>query len=198
MADRPASGRNSGDRSLRVTLVTDEAVSAWFLREILPHESNLMLYLHQNWRNASEISDLRQEIYVRVFEAAKERLPDNPKSFLFVCARNHLIDRVRRDQIVPMETFADLDVLGFASDAPEPDHLLIKREDARRLNAAMEQLPPRTREAVTLAFFEGLTGKEVARRMGVGHRVASRFIARGAAILADILREPSRDRSTKS
>ena len=177
--------------------MTDDAVSTWFLREILPHESNLMLYLQHNWRNASEISDLRQEIYVRVFEAAKERLPDNARNFLFVCARNHLINRVRREQIVPMETFADLDVLGLASDAPEPERLLIKRDEARRLNAAMEKLPRRTREAVALAYFEGLSGKEIAKRMGVAQRVASRFIARGTVILADILRETSGDGSTK-
>ncbi len=198
MADGPASGRNSGDQSRQGTLVTEDAVSAWFLREILPHESNLMVYLQHNWRNASEIPDLRQEIYVRVFEAAKERFPDNPKNFLFVCARNYLINRVRREQIVPMETFADLDVLGLASDAPEPERLLIKREEARRLNAAMTRLPPRTREAIALAYFEGLTGKEIAKRMGVAPRVASRFIARGTAILADILRETPGSRSTKS
>jgi RNA polymerase sigma factor (sigma-70 family) len=198
MAERPASGRSFGGQNRQGTSVTDDAVSAWFIREILPFEANLMHYLQHNWRNASDIPDLRQEVYVRVFEAAQEHIPDNPKNFLFVCARNLLIDRVRREHVVPMETFADFDALGVAADAPEPDRLLIERENIRRLEAALEQLPPRTREAIALAYFEGLSRTEIARRMGVADRVASRFVARGIVILADILHSAPNDRSAKS
>jgi RNA polymerase sigma factor (sigma-70 family) len=187
MAERPASGRKFGGQNRQGTAVTDDAVSAWFIREIVPLEANLMHYLQHNWRNASDIPDLRQEVYARVLQAAQERIPDNPENFLFVCARNLLIDLVRREQVVPMETFADLDVLGIATDVPEADRLMIKREELRRLEAAMEQLPPRTREAIALAYFEGLSRTEIARRMGVTHQTASKFVAKGALILADIL-----------
>jgi RNA polymerase sigma factor (sigma-70 family) len=198
MAERPASGRNFGGQNRQGTVVTDDAVSAWFIREILPLEANLMHYLQHNWRNASDIPDLRQEVYVRVFEAAQARIPDNPENFLFVCARNLLINRVRREQVVPMETFADFDALGIAADAPEPDRLLIEREDIRRLETALEQLPPRTREAIALAYFEGLSRAEIARRMGITHQVASRFVAKGALVLANILHGAPAGRSRKS
>ena len=187
MAEKPASGRNFGGRNRQGTVVTDDAVSAWFVREILPLEANLMRYLQHNWRNPSDFPDLRQEVYVRVFEAAQERIPDNPENFLFVCARNLLINRMRREQVVPMETFGDFDALGIASDALEPDRQLIEREDIRRLEEALVHLPARTREAIALAYFEGLTRGEIAKRMGVTHRAASQFIARGTLILADIL-----------
>ncbi len=185
MAERPASGCEFGGR--QGTAVTDDAVSAWFIREILPLEAKLMNYLQHNWRNASDIPDLRQEVYIRIFEAARERIPDNPENFLFVCARNLLIDLVRREHVVPMETYADLDVLGTASDAPEPDLLVMEREELRRLEAAMEQLPARMHEAIALAYFEGLSRTEIAERMGVAQPTASRFIARGTIMLADIL-----------
>ncbi len=178
-------------------MVTDDAVSAWFLREILPLEANLMHYLQRNWRNASDIPDLRQEVYVRVFEAAQERIPDNPRNFLFVCARNLLINRVQHEHVVPMETFADLDSLGLASEAPQPDQVAIKRDDLRRLRAAIEKLPPRIREAITLTYFEGLTGPQIARRMGIAPRVASRFVARGTVILTDLLRGAPGEGRTK-
>jgi len=175
-----------------------DPVSAWFVREIVPLEANLMHYLQHNWRNASDIPDLRQEIYVRVLASARERIPDNAESFLFGCARNLLIDLVRREQVVPMETFADLDVLGLVSDLPEPDRLVIKQQELRRLQTAMEQLPPRTREAIRLAYFEGLSRTEIARRMGVSQPTASEFVAKGTVILADILYDTSDDRSAKS
>jgi RNA polymerase sigma-70 factor (ECF subfamily) len=211
MSDNPASGREVGghdrkglaclreaEASLRRRqAVSDDAVSVWFIREILPLEAILMHYLRQNWRNASDIADIRQEIYARVFAAAQEQIPDNPKRFLLTSARNLLINLVRREQVVPMETFADLDVLGTASDSPEPDRLLIEREDIRRLEAAIKHLPPRTREAIALAYFEGLSRKDIAKRMGITHQTASEFIANGALILGDILYDESSDRGGK-
>jgi RNA polymerase sigma factor (sigma-70 family) len=198
MSENPAGGRDVGDQTRKGLAVTDDAVSDWFIREILPYEAILMHYLQSNWRNASDIPDLRQEIYARLFEAARERIPDNPKRFLFVCARNLLIDLVRHKQVVPMETFADFEALGIAADAPEPDRQLIEREDFSRLEAAMEQLPPRTREAIALAYFEGLSATEIAKRMGVARPTAAKFIARGGLILADILYGASDGRSAKS
>jgi RNA polymerase sigma factor (sigma-70 family) len=187
MAERLATGRDVSGQNRQGTAVTNDAASAWFIREIVPLEANLMHYLQHNWRNASDIPDLRQEVYARVLQAARERIPDNPEHFLFVCARNLLINLVRREQIVPMETFADIDILGIASDAPEPDRLIIKREELRRLEVAMEQLPARTREAIALAYFEGLSRTQIAKRMGVTQPAASRFIAKGTLILGHIL-----------
>ena len=186
MVEKPASGRNIGGG----TVVTDDAVSLWFIREILPFEPNLMHYLQHNWRNASDLPDLRQEVYARVLEAAQERIPDNPKHFLLVCARNLLIDLMRREQVVPMDSFGDFDALGIAGGAPEADRQLIEREDIRRLEAALEQLPPRTREAIALAYFQGLNRTEIAKRMGITQQAASKLVAKGALILGRILYGP--------
>jgi RNA polymerase sigma-70 factor (ECF subfamily) len=96
-----------------------------------------------------------------------------------------------------MDTFADLDTLGIAAPALEPDRVLIEREDVQRLEAALERLPPRTREAIGLAYFEGLSATEIAKRMGVARPTASRFIAKGALILADIVYGTSVERRGK-
>ena len=178
--------------------MTDDVVSAWFLREILPLEAILMHYLRSNWRNASDIADLRQEVYTRVFESARERIPDNPKRFLLTCARNLLINLVRREQVVPMESFADFEKLGVASGELQPDRSVIEREELGRLEAALEKLPTRTREAIELAYFEGLSRKEIAERMGVTPSAASHFIAAGALILGDILYDAADNSGSKS
>jgi RNA polymerase sigma-70 factor (ECF subfamily) len=210
MSEIPAAGRGFGgqDRKVPACLreaeaslrrsqgVSDDAASAWFIREILPLEAILMHYLQSNWRNASDIPDLRQEVYARVFEAAREHVPDNPKRFLLTSARNLLIDLVRREQVVPMETFADLDTLGLVDDAPEPDRVVMKREELRQFRAALEKLPARTREAIELAYAEGLTAPDIAKRMGVARRTAAEFVTKGTIILADIF-GALRDRGEK-
>ena len=190
MSEIPAAGREIGGQDRKGAVMTDDAVSAWFLREIMPLEAILMQYLRHNWRNASDIPDLRQEVYARVFEAARERLPENPKRFLLTSARNLLIDLVRREQVVPMETFGDFEALDVATDAPEPDRAVIEREELQRLKAALERLPARTREAMTLACFEGLSRQEIAKRMGVTPSRVSHHLADGVFLLGDLLQDP--------
>ena len=175
-----------------------DAVSTWFSREILPLEAILMHYLRQNWRNASDIPDLRQEVYARVLQGAREHIPDNPKRFLLASARNLLINLVRRGHVVPMETFADFDAFDIADEAPEPDRVVIEKEELRRIALALTQLPPRTREAIELTYFEGLSRTEIAKRMGVTQPMASKFIANGTLILGDILYGAPSGRSMKS
>ncbi len=178
--------------------MADEDVSAWFLREILPLEASLMGYLRHNWRNESDIADLRQEVYARVLQAAQKGIPDNPRRFVLTCARNLLIDQVRSARVIPIEAVADLEELGVATDAPEPDRWVIARDELRRLKEVLVQLPPRTREAITLVCFESLTCKEVAERMGVTQATASEHLATAVQILTDILYGGPEGRSTKS
>lgn len=197
MSEFRASGRGNNGQNGMGLVVTDDAASAWFVREILPLEAILMHYLKSNWRNSSDIADLRQEIYTRVFKAARERIPDNPKQFLLTSARNLLINRIRREQVVPMETFGDLDAFAIAADVPDADRLVIEKEELRRVKEALSELPPRTREAIELAYFEGLSRTEIAKRMGVTQQVASKFIARGTLILGRILYGRSAGRGAK-
>jgi RNA polymerase sigma-70 factor (ECF subfamily) len=157
-----------------------------------------MHYLRHNWRNASDIPDLRQEVYARVFEAARENIPENAKRFLLASARNLLIDLVRREQVVPMDSFADFESLEIATDSPQPDRAVIEREELRRLKTALEQLPNRIREAVTLACFEGLSRPEIAKRMGISPSRVSHHLADGAFILGDLLHGAVIDRGSKS
>jgi len=161
-------------------------VKHWFVREVLPLEAMLMHFLHQNWRNKAEIEDLRQDVYAHVLEAAKTEIPDRPKAFLIATARNLLIDRVRHNQVVPIDAVNDLDELNIALDQPGPERSAIARDVLRRLQAAIDLLPPRAREAVLLRRIEGLSRREIAERMGVTENTVSDHITAGMRALADI------------
>src|SRR5271170_6179891 len=102
-------------RGFGVRMNTSE-LRAWFVREVVPLEPILMQYLQHNWRNQSDIVDLRQEVYMRVFEAARTSIPERTRQFVFATARNLLIDRVLHEQIVPIEAVADLEALEVAKD----------------------------------------------------------------------------------
>lgn len=163
------------------------ALEAWFIAEVLPLEAILMQYLRNHWRDPSEIDDLRQEVYIRVCEAARREIPDPAKPFVLGTARNLIIDRIRRQQIVAIEKVADLDALGLAADYPGPDRSVMARDELRRLQQAIDRLPPRCREAVVLCKVEGLTGKQIAQRMGISEATVSEHIDKGMCALADML-----------
>lgn len=160
---------------------------AWFMLEVVPLEPALTQYLQHNWRNKADIADLRQEVYMRVFEAAREGLPDRPKQFLFTTARNLLVDRIRREQIVPIEAVADLDALEIAKDAPGPDRNAIARDELRKLQSALDRLPPRCREAIVLQKIEELSVREIAERMGITEPTVKTHLADGIRALANMV-----------
>jgi RNA polymerase sigma factor (sigma-70 family) len=174
------------DCESRLQLAAPE-VKAWFVREVLPLEAALTQFLHRNWRKGSDIADLRQEVYVRICQVAQKQPPEPVKPFLFTVARNVLIDRVRHTQVVPIEAVSDLDALGVAVDAPGPDRTVMARDELRRLEIALDKLPQRTRDVVVMARVEGLSGREIAMRLGISEPAVSQQLEKGMRRLADIL-----------
>jgi RNA polymerase sigma factor (sigma-70 family) len=162
-------------------------VNAWFVREVLPLEPALMQFFRRSWRNRSDIEDLCHDVYVRVYESALREIPHPAKPFVFTVARNLLINRVRRENVVAIDAVADLDTLGIAVDEPGPDRSVMAREELRHLQGALDRLPPRCREAVILRKIDGLPRREIATRMGIAEATVAEYLAIGIDTLADIL-----------
>jgi len=182
MADTPETNREAAG-----TKMTVRETRAWFVREVLPLEAMLLRYLRHNWRDKSDIEDLLQDIYVRVYEAAKKEIPAAAKPFVFVTARNLLINRVKREHVIPIEAVADLDALDIAIDAPGPERSAAARDDLRRLQTALDRLPPRCREVVVKRRIEGLSRREIALAMGITEDTVSAHLTDGMCALADFL-----------
>jgi RNA polymerase sigma factor (sigma-70 family) len=187
MADTPEISREDSTLRRMDIPMTASEVQAWFVREVLPLEPLLTSFLQHNWRNNDEVSDIRQDVYERVCEAAYRQIPDNAKQFVFRTARNLLIDRVRRVNVVPIEAVADLDALDVAMDAPEPDRTAIARDELRRLQAALDRLPARAREAFVLGRIEGLSGQQIAERMGIAKNTVSIHLDKAIRLLVGII-----------
>jgi len=164
-----------------------EPLDRWFIQEIVPHEAALMRYLRRAWSHADEIHDLRQEVYVRVYEAAKKARPHSAKSFLFATARNLLADRMRRQRVVSIESVGDWDALNVPVDEISPERSLGGRQDLKRLTDAFDILPERCREVLWLRRVEDLPQRDVAARLGIGEKTVEKQLAKGVRIIADLL-----------
>jgi RNA polymerase sigma-70 factor (ECF subfamily) len=168
--------------------VESSAADAWFLREVLPLEGELSGYFRRNWRNESDVRDLVQEVYVRVYAhaSAAPELPQKTRAFVFTTARNLLLNKSRDAQVVPLEMVGDVEGLAAAADQPGPDRTVIGRDELRRLQTALDQLAPRCREAILLRQLEGLSRKEIAHRMGISETTVKDYLAVGLFALSDI------------
>ena len=103
----------------------------WVAREILSLEPMLNRFLQRKWRDKAEIPDLRQEAYIRVYDAARRNRPQLAKPFLFLTVRNLMIDRLRQKSIVSIETMADLGWSAVSDDKPSPEQNAAARQELR-------------------------------------------------------------------
>ena len=159
------------------------SLEAWFLREVWPLEAILMQYLRQNWHDQGVTQDLLHDVYVRVYEAASAGLPEHPKAFVFTIARNLLISRVRQRNVVPIEAVADFEFMGLAIDAPGPEQITIGRDELRRLESAIDRLPPQCRKVVMMRRVEELSRSEIAARLGITENTVSSYLRQAMSML---------------
>jgi RNA polymerase sigma factor (sigma-70 family) len=192
MVETPESGFEHTVGTSEGAGMSASGLRAWFIREVFPLEAALMQFLQHYWKNEGDIADLRQDVYLRVYEAAREQRPDPVRPFLFTIARNLMIDRVRKEQVIPIDAMANLEELEIATDAPGPERTLLARDELRRLQVALDDLPARCREALIMARVDGLSGREIAERMGITESTVSHYLKRGVQGLSDTFQAETR------
>ena len=165
----------------------DESAEEWFVREILPHEASLMRYLRRVWSNASDVQDIRHDTYIRVLQAAESMRPTAAKSFLFTTARNLMLDRLRRERIVSIESRGDPESLDLLVDDLSPEQRTSAYQELRVLACAFDELPPRCRAVMWLRKVEELPQREVAEKLGISEKAVGKQVARGVRLLAESL-----------
>jgi RNA polymerase sigma factor (sigma-70 family) len=159
----------------------------WFATEVLPHERILERYLSRVWRNPSEVPDLVQEVYVRVYERARDQLPQQPKAFLFATARNLMTDHLRRSRVVSINTVEAVDTLEAAVDEISPERRLSARQELGRVARAFDSLSDKCRDVIWFRRVEGLSQRETAERMGLKEDAIESSLSRGIHALARAL-----------
>lgn len=156
----------------------------WFISEILVHEAALSNYLRRCWPQRSELHDLRQEVYVRIYEAAGKTRPTQPRAFLFATARHLMSDRLRRARVVSIEAVGDFDALNVLIDEVSPERWCGGRQTLKRLAESFDRLPDRCRQVIWLRRVEEFSQKEVAMHLGISEKTVEKHTAKGMRLLA--------------
>ena len=166
---------------------TGSSLDDWFESEVLRHEASLTRYLRRAWPNQDDVADLRQEVYVRVYESAARQLPDSPHAFLLATARNLIFDRLRRERIVSIDLTQDFDSPSVLWDGVSPEQRVNARQELRRLSDAIDRLPVNCRAVIWLRRVDGLSQREVAQRLGMQEGTVASHLARGLKVLTKVV-----------
>jgi len=120
--------------------------------------------------------DIAQDAFARL-AAAKPGSIEAPRAWLFRTAHNIALNELKRRKIAATDAVGDVGALEHPCDAPSPADVLERSDEAERLRAILELLPERQRLSLVLFKVEGLSHKEIGRRLGVSHRTVERYIA---------------------
>jgi RNA polymerase sigma-70 factor (ECF subfamily) len=155
----------------------------WLARHVLPHEAALRAWLRRWSPNEPDIDDVVQETYAELAALPSVADIQNPRSYAFQAARSIVLSRVRRSQVVSITSVERLDLLGVADDRPSPERQVSDRQELEELARAIAALPRLGRKALMLRMVEGLSQREVGKRLGITENAAQKHIAKSILAL---------------
>lgn len=162
---------------------------AWFKAVILPHEAPLRRHLRGKGVAAADVDDLVAEAMARAYQVEDHERVIYGRSYLFNIARNLILDAARRHKVVAFDTFADLEILNLADERASVESVTIARDELRRLQKAVERMPPRPRQVFLLRRLEGLRVEQVADRLSLSVSTVEKHFTRAMALLNEALAE---------
>ncbi|MEW6706356.1 MAG: sigma-70 family RNA polymerase sigma factor [Pseudomonadota bacterium] len=138
--------------------------------------------------------EVLHDAYLNVWHAAGSYRPGiaTPMTWLINIVRNKAIDALRssaseRATTVPLPDEGAESLAGAAEGAGEPQSLLDASIQRLQLDGCMGQLSAQQRQALALAYYQGLMHSEIAERLGAPLGTAKAWVRRGLARLKDCL-----------
>ncbi|MBI2496876.1 MAG: sigma-70 family RNA polymerase sigma factor [Opitutae bacterium] len=151
----------------------------WFAEQVQSHAAELRAWLRGRFPAVADPDNLVQESLTRVWRAHEGGEIQSPKALLFTTARNLALDELRRRQIVTFEPVAEVADLPVYEDAPTAVEQAAKNQELEILTKAIQSLPDRCRQVLTLRKIYGLSQKEIAATLGIAEHTVEAQVATG-------------------
>lgn len=149
------------------------------------HHGWLQGWLRRRLGDRERAADIAQDTFLRLL--VTRRLPGSGegRSYLAQIARNLVIDQWRRQRIEQ----AYLDSLAML---PEPETPSLETramviETLLQIDAMLDSMPAKVREAFTLSQFEGLTYPQIAERLQVSVSSVQKYMIRAIQACYQVL-----------
>ncbi|MEX2044870.1 MAG: sigma-70 family RNA polymerase sigma factor [Opitutus sp.] len=146
----------------------DAEQSDWFDLKVQPHLAMLSAWLRSRFPSECDVDDIIQEACMRVLRARENSEIESPKAFLFATARNLAFNRVRQRALIQETSLAEIDGLGvLEADDEDISEIVARTEELEILTQAIQSLPPRCRQILTMRKVYGMPQKAIAAQLGI-------------------------------
>ncbi|WP_298298959.1 RNA polymerase sigma factor [uncultured Litoreibacter sp.] len=159
----------------------DRSAAAELTARLAPR---LLGYCNRMLRDLAEAEDVVQEAMLRLWKMAPDWQPGaaKPSTWVFRVASNLCTDRLRKKRGVGLDQIAEP-----ADDAPGAEAAMMQAERVSALDAALQDLSERQRQAVVLRHIEGLSNPEIGEILEISVEAVESLTARGKRALAAAL-----------
>lgn len=146
-------------------------------------------FFAQRVSNQSDVGDLVQQVFVRVFQRSPGAPPiEHIQGYLFQVAASVLNDEHRRAKVRHQGAHEEYDeCLHGPCCEISPERILLGQEAVERVAAAVQALPELTRDVYILRVHRECEYPEIARDLRISVRSAQRHMARALKALEDTL-----------
>jgi RNA polymerase sigma-70 factor, ECF subfamily len=131
-----------------------------------------------------QAEDAVQDAFAAIWRSASTYRPERGAAggWLYTVARNAIVDRLRRNG-----PGADAELPELVSPEPGPAQQAEDSYTSWRVHRALEELQPREREVIELAYWSGMSQSEVAEYLGLPLGTVKTRTRSGLARLASVL-----------
>jgi len=146
------------------------------------NENLLVKWLTKRMGDHDAASDVAQAVYLRVWAYAATAIINNPRALIFKTAGNLALNEMKRRNKFNRKhvTSSDGDGEGIldnlAAAGPNPEREACLKEEVRETLDAIRALPEQPRQAFIMNRFDGLSYKEIAKRMKVSESSVEKYM----------------------
>ena len=139
--------------------------------------------------SASDVEDFTQETFIRAFSAKQAEDLEFPKAYLFRIARNLVVKSGIRKTNPLKLLVEDFEIEGIIDSIPKQDEALHQKKRLEAFYDAANRLPRQCRRALLLRQIEGLSHKQISKRMGISTSTVEKHLAKGLRLCVEFMNE---------
>jgi RNA polymerase sigma factor (sigma-70 family) len=147
------------------------------------YRRSLLWYLMRSIRNRDDAEDIAQEAFTRLLGVPHlEADASRARNYLFATAMNLARDNYRRRAARGDSSHVPLDGVELEATDPKPERLIDAERGCAIVDAALRDLPSRSRQAFVLYVHEQMTYERIALVLGVSKKTIERDVALTVAL----------------
>jgi RNA polymerase sigma-70 factor (ECF subfamily) len=137
---------------------------------------------------AAEADDVAQEALLRIWTHASHWQSERSRltTWIYMIVYRLCVDRLRGHRTVPIDL-----AMETPDPAPGAQETLLRSEDLARLSTAIQALEPRQRAALTLFYYEDVSGEEAAVILAVSRRAFWSLLHRARQRVQTLMEDPN-------